>query len=231
MNYKELFIEYEFLNPLKKEELYECLEKAHQGDMKARNKAINHNIKLVFNFVNKNYQNNTYDLEELIDVGLIGLIKAVDNFDITTNYKFSPYAYRCIQNEILMHLRKNNKHISNISFNEVFITNNRGDEINIEDTLCDENINIEFDYEIKDSFLEIRKLINTLPPKEKEIIFYHFGFYGKCYSQREIASILGISQPHISRLLPKILTKLKYKIEKNFMMESSDKTKEYKHYK
>ena len=138
MNYEELFIESNKLpKPLSKKELYSYLEQYKQGDLKAREQVIIHNIRLVLNQVSKKFANTPYDKKELVSIGVVGLVKSVDTFDTDKNFEFATYATRCIDNEILMFLRKGKKSAFDQSINTPIGTDKEGNEKKIEDILED----------------------------------------------------------------------------------------------
>ena len=215
MNYNDLFIEQKLTNPLSKEETYYYFEKYKSKDMKAREIIINHNIKLVLYRVTKRFINFPYDKKELIQIGLVGLIKAVDTFDISKSIQFSSYASKCIDNEILMFVRKGNKYINDESLDRTIETGIEGNSVKIGDNIKDETCNIEINYEEKEEQLIIDKIIMSLPERDKEIIMLHFGFIdNKIFTQKEIATKLNISQPQVSRLLSKILERISIELTK-----------------
>lgn len=215
MNYNDLFIEQKLPNPLSKEETYYYFEKYKSKDMKAREIIINHNIKLVLYRVTKRFINFPYDKKELIQIGLVGLIKAVDTFDISKSIQFSSYASKCIDNEILMFVRKGNKYINDESLDRTIETGIEGNSVKIGDNIKDETCNIEINYEEKEEQLIIDKIIMSLPERDKEIIMLHFGFIdNKIFTQKEIATKLNISQPQVSRLLSKILERISIELTK-----------------
>lgn len=180
--------------PLKKEEIYDYFEKMKNGDMAARDKIINHNIRLVINEVIKKFSNSPYDLKELVSIGLIGLIKSVDTFDITKELQFSTYSTRCINNEILMFMRKSKKYINDTSLNQAIGTDKEGKELKLEDTLSDINSDFALEYEDNETYKVIRNVVNNLPDRNKNIIIKHFGFKNNNpMTQREIADELGLS--------------------------------------
>ena len=152
MKYNDLFIDSKLPKPLKTEEIYEYFEKMKSGDMTAREKIINHNIRLVINEVIKKFSNSPYDLNELVSVGLIGLVKSVDTFDTAKGLQFATYSTRCIDNEILMFLRKGKKSAFDQSINTPIGTDKEGNEKKIEDILEDDTSDFVSDYEDKQLF-------------------------------------------------------------------------------
>ena len=222
MDYNELFIEDKLPDPLSQSELYSYFEKMKSGDTKAREIIIKHNIKLVFNQVMKRFYNIPYEKKELVSIGLIGLIKSVDTFDTSKKLQFATYSTRCIDNEILMFLRKGKKYINDDSLDRPLNTDKDGNELSIEDTLSDENSDFVSDYEQKETFIIIRQLVEELPERDKEIITLHFGFINdKPLTQKEIADKLDISQSYVSRLITKILKRIKQQLRERGIVESS----------
>lgn len=207
----KLFIDNELPEPLSKKELYECFKKYKLGDNKEKEKIILHNIRLVLKETSK-FNFSYYDRNEMVSVGLIGLIKAVDSFDITKNFSFNTYAIPCIRNEILMFLRKNSKRKMEISIESSFI-NKTGENqgLCIEDILnTDEDYNIAIDCENNEINNIVRNIIKELPYREKEIVILYFGFLNnKIYNQKEIAKKLNISQSYVSKILTNTLNRVR----------------------
>lgn len=204
-----LFIESKLPPVLTKVQLYEQLKKYQAGDLEARNIVITHNIRLVLNVVNNRFWNTQFDKKELVSIGLIGLIKSVDTFDITKNFEFSTYAARIINNEILMFMRKNKYYIKEDNLSKIIQSSKNGKQFELENILSDENIDFVSDYETKETNYEVQNLIELLPDREKEIIKLYFGFYDRCYTQTEIAIKFNTSQSIISRIIKKILADFK----------------------
>lgn len=197
-------------------ELQSNFEKYKTGDLKAREKIIKSNIRLVI-LIAKKYNVEGCDLEDLVSIGTIGLIKAVDTYDIKRQIRFSTYAVRCIDNEILMNIRKNKikkNSIQTVNIEDALLCDFEGNELKYLDILEDKNS--DFVTEIIDNFLssELLSIINSLTEKEKMLITLYFGFDGNKYKQKEIAHMLGISQSYISRLISHVLKKIKIKIMK-----------------
>lgn len=212
MHYNNLIMEQELPKPLTRNELYECLKLMKMGNDKARQVVIIHNIRFVLYQVSK-FSNVPYDKDELVSVGLIGLIKSVDTFNIDRNFEFATYASRCIINEILLFIRKSKKYINDESLHTSVLKDYNGIEIKLEDTLEDIKVNFVSDYEKKETCYEIRNLLDTLSGRDKEIIMLRFGFFDRVYNQREISEMLNISQSLVSRLIIKALKKLRFEIE------------------
>lgn len=190
----------------------DSLLKYKEGDIKERERVILYSIRLVYYIVRK-YKNNPYLPEDLFSIGLIGLIRAVDTFNIERNSKFSTYACTCINNEILMFLRKSKKNEVEISLNTTFI--NKEKQIPLQDILIDDNINILLDYEERETKKELLEIIERLPENEKKVIKLFFGFNGRICAQREIAEVLNVSQSYTSRLIKKALQKIQIQLKMN----------------
>ena len=183
--------------------------KAKKGDSQARNELILHNLRLVSHIVRKYYASSKCQ-EDLISIGTIGLIKAVDTFNVTAGAKFATYAARCIQNEILMHFRSQKKLSSEISLNDTIDIDRDGNPLTYIDVIsCDDSLTS--DIERKISSDKARKYVDTLlTPREKRILTLRYGLGGKPpLTQREIATILNISRSYVSRLEKSALEKLR----------------------
>lgn len=181
---------------------------------KARQALITHNLRLVV-YIAKKFENSGVPVEDLISIGTIGLIKSVNTFRPEKNIKLATYSSRCIENEILMHLRKTNSHKGDVSIDEPLNVDWDGNELLLSDVLGSEpdevNRNIEYDDEKK----LLLKTVDALPDREKLIMNMRFGLgrYNE-HTQKEVADILGISQSYISRLEKRIIARLKTEIEK-----------------
>ena len=195
--------------PLSKEEEIKYVEMSMEGDEFARNKLIEHNLRLVV-FLSKKYENTGVDLEDLVSIGTIGLIKGVNTYKLDKNIKLATYASRCIDNEILMFLRKNKRRKGEISFEDSLSYDSEGNELHLEDILgTDEDIvtrPLEEEIEKKILYDELIKLND----RDKEIMMLRYGLCGrKEKTQKEVAETLGISQSYISRIEKKVINKLK----------------------
>lgn len=195
--------------PLSKEEEEFYLVMAGDGDQFARDKLIEHNLRLVV-FLAKKYENTGVDLEDLVSIGTIGLMKGIKTFSMDKNIKLATYASRCIDNEILMFLRKNKKIKTEVSFDESLSFDADGNELRLEDVLgTDADIvsrPLEDDLNKKLMMQEIDKL-NT---RDKEIIIMRYGLFNtEEKTQKEVADLLGISQSYISRIEKKVIRRLK----------------------
>ena len=195
--------------PLEKSMEEELVIKSNNGDMHARNKLIEHNLRLVV-FLAKKYDNTMYDLEDLVSIGTIGLIKGVKTYKLDKNIKLATYASRCIDNEILMFLRKNKRRKVEISFEDSINLDQDGNELHLEDVLGTPDDIVEKEYEsIVDKELLIKEIEN-LNKRDKEILTLRYGLYNqKEYTQKEVADMLGISQSYISRIEKKSIKRLK----------------------
>ena len=195
--------------PLSREEETKYVELSMQGNKKAREKLIEHNLRLVV-FLSKKYENTGIDLEDLVSIGTIGLIKGVNTYKLDKNIKLATYASRCIDNEILMYLRKNKKRRTEISFEDSLSYDGEGNELHLEDVLgTDADIvtkGLEEETEKKLLYQEIAKLKG----RDKEIMILRYGLFGqKEKTQKEVAMMLNISQSYISRIEKKVIKRLK----------------------
>ena len=195
--------------PLSKEEEEYYLVMASDGDNFARDKLIEHNLRLVV-FLAKKYENTGVDLEDLVSIGTIGLMKGIKTFSMDKNIKLATYASRCIDNEILMFLRKNKKVKTEVSIDSSLSFDVDGNELHLEDVLGTDPdiVTRPLEDELNKNLMlgEIEKL----PEREKEIIIMRYGLYGKEEkTQKEVADILGISQSYISRIEKKVIKRLK----------------------
>ena len=195
--------------PLSKEEEVMYVERSMKGDEEARNILIEHNLRLVV-FLAKKYENTKLDLEDLVSIGTIGLIKGVNTYKLDKNIKLATYASRCIDNEILMYLRKTKKKRTEISFEDSLSFDADGNELHLEEVLgTDADIvtkGLEDELDRKLLYQEVAKLEG----RDKEIIEYRYGLNGKKeLTQKEVASLMGISQSYISRIEKKVIKKLR----------------------
>lgn len=200
--------------PLSKEEEYQLLIKLPNGDKAAKAMLIERNLRLVV-YIARKFENTKINIEDLISIGTIGLIKAINTFDIEKKIKLATYASRCIENEILMHLRKTNKLRSEVSFDEPLNIDWDGNELLLSDILgTDEDI-IERDIEASVDKKLLRKALDQLTGREKQIMELRFGLVGsEKMTQKDVADLLGISQSYISRLEKKIIKRLQKEFEK-----------------
>lgn len=222
MNYDEVFIESNKLPKLlTQKELYSYFEQYGQGDLNAREEIIIHNIKLVLNRVYKKFVNTPYDKKELVSIGLVGLVKSVDTFDAGKKIEFSTYAIRCINNEILMFLRKNKKSANVQSIYTPIGTDKEGNEKKIEDIIEDDTSDFVSDYENKVTYSEVRKVVYSLTDRDREIILLHFGFIdNRTYTHKEIADKFEVSRSYVSRLIAKIIKKIGMQLQSDGFIET-----------
>ena len=190
-----------FPEPLSEKEEKEALSKLQTGDEEARNMLIEHNLRLVAHIVKK-FEVHDYDTDDLISIGTIGLIKGVDTYKPDKNIKLTTYIAKCIQNEILMYFRANNKNNKNISLNEPVGFDKEGNEIRLLDIMESGEPPALEQIGLKDDTKKLYRLLEQiLPERERQVLVMRYGLYqGKEYTQREIAGKLGISRSYISRI-------------------------------
>ena len=204
-----------FRQPLSPEEEQQYLQKVLQGDLEARNHLVIHNMRLVAHIVKK-YHNYEKEAEDLISVGTIGLIKAIDTFNPQASNRLVTYASKCIENEILMLLRYKKKSAKDISIYEPIGSDKEGNEIQILDVICEPEVEFEKmilykegKEKLYDIFMEMKE------SREKYILIHRYGLFGREeMTQREIAGKLGISRSYVSRIEKKALENLRKKFEK-----------------
>ena len=199
---------------LTQDEEYNLVEKMKNGSEEAKNQLIEHNLRLVV-YTAQKFDNTSVNIEDLISIGTIGLIKAVSSFDNEKNIKMATYASRCIENEILMHLRKVAKVKKEVSLDEPLNTDAEGNELCISDILSSENDDVTKNIDKQDEKDNLKRVLNDLTEKEKEIMCMRYGLSGKSeMTQKEVADFFEISQSYISRIEKKILGKMKVEILK-----------------
>ena len=182
----------------------------------ARDKLIEHNLRLVV-YIAKRFENTGAGIEELISIGTVGLIKAISTFNKDKNIKLATYASRCIENEILMYIRKTACHKREVSIDEPLSVDRDGNELLLSDIIGSESDSISKDMEADEERKIIREAVKNLTPRERVIIEMRYGLFGGDeLTQKEVADILGISQSYISRLEKKIMTELRKVIEAKF---------------
>ncbi len=211
-----------FPKPLTKEEELECIERLQKGDKKARETLINHNLRLVAHIVKK--YNNSLEADDLISVGTIGLIKAVDNFDGSKGVLLSTYASRCIENEILMLIRANKKHKDIISLNTLLSPKVDSDDMELTNVIASESEEDVFHLiETGCMMQDVEKAMKAcLSPMEQEIIKYRYGICGyDVKTQKEVAEIFNISRSYISRIESKVIKIL----QKNLIKDEDENQK------
>lgn len=221
-----------FPKPLSLEEEKEAFEKMKQGDKKAREKLISHNLRLVAHIVKKY----TYSLEadDLLSVGTIGLIKAIDTFDYDKKVQLSTYAARCINNEILMLIRSNKKHKNVVSLNSLTSNNEDDKDLELKDVLASDDEEIFMQVENNLIMQKIKNIISSkLDDREQVVIKLRYGIdCDRALTQKEVAQELGISRSYISRIENKTLKVIKEEFEKgeqqtDFLKQESSMTKKF----
>lgn len=201
--------------PLNKEEEETIMQELSNGDESHRDLLVVHNLRLVV-YIAKKYECPTATTEDLVSIGTIGLMKAVNTFNPEKNIKLATYASRCIENEILMYLRKASNSKTELSLDEPLSVDWDGNELTLRDVLGTEPDEICQDMEFEDEKKLLRNIIKKLPPKEQSIMQQRFGLAGhKVYTQKQLADKMGISQSYISRLEKRILAKIRKEIEIN----------------
>lgn len=199
------------LTAAEEEALFKRIEKDPE---EVKSELITHNLRLVV-YIAKKFDAAGAGIEDLISIGTIGLIKAVGSFCPDRGIKLATYASRCIENEILMYLRKTTNLRSEISLDEPLNVDWDGNELLLSEVLGTENDEISREIEIEDEHNILKQLVLSLPPRERQIMEMRFGMFGyEEYTQKQIADCLGISQSYISRLEKRIIDKLKKSIEK-----------------
>ncbi|MBQ6337016.1 MAG: RNA polymerase sporulation sigma factor SigE [Ruminococcus sp.] len=200
--------------PLTKDEEAIIMQKIRDGDEKAREPLIVHNLRLVV-YIAKKFENSNVNIEDLISIGTIGLIKAVNTFSPDRNIKLATYASRCIENEILMFLRKTAQSKYEVSIEEPLSTDWDGNELLLSDILGSDSDTVSADIEQEVEISQLMEAVSRLNTREAMIMELRFGLNGnKEHTQKEVADLLGISQSYISRLEKKIISKLKLDLEK-----------------
>ena len=199
-----------FLSPLTMEQESECLKKMKNGDLEARNELIERNMRLVAH-VAKKYQNPEDEMEDLISIGTIGLIKAVETYKEDYGSRLATYAARCIDNELLMHFRAKKKTSKEVSLYEPIGTDKEGNQIQLLDVVVSEDEDV---VELLEQDRKVRRLNEIIPQtlsgRELFIIINRYGLYGKkTMTQREIARKLGISRSYVSRIEKRVIEKLR----------------------
>ena len=195
--------------PLSREAEEFYLVMAQDGDVMAKDKLIEHNLRLVV-FLAKKYENVKVDLEDLVSIGTIGLIKAINTYSMDKNIKLATYASRCIDNEILMYLRKNKKRMGEVSLEESLSFDAEGNELHLEDIIGTDADIVPKNIEENDDKKLMIEEINKLNERDKEIMTLRYGLFGKQEkTQKEVADMLGISQSYISRIEKKVIRKLR----------------------
>lgn len=207
-----------FPEPLSLEEERKCLELKSLGDKEARAKLIEHNLRLVAHIVKK-YDTKDKEVDDLISIGTIGLIKGIDSFKNDKNIKLTTYCAKCIQNEVLMYFRNNKKHINDVSLNDSIGFDKDGNEINLIDVIKSDDEDILTTLHNKDSVDTLIKYLNILNEREKEIIVKRYGLFNNDeLTQKEISEQMNISRSYVSRIEKRALLK----IYKKFLKEKKE---------
>lgn len=194
--------------PLEREEEERLVEQAEKGDRRARNKLIEHNLRLVV-FLAKKYENTGVDLEDLVSIGTIGLIKGVSTYKPDKNIKLATYASRCIDNEILMFLRKNKKRKGEVSFEDSLKFDAEGNELRLEDILGTDADIVTKGLESETERSLLYSEIGRLSERDQKIMILRYGLYNSTeMTQKDVAEVLGISQSYISRIEKKVIRRL-----------------------
>lgn len=197
-----------FPDPLTKDEEEDCINKTLQGDKQARAKLIEHNLRLVAHIVKK-FETTNHDIDDLIGIGTIGLIKGIDSYSPNKNVKITTYAAKCIENEILMYFRANKKNSKNISINEGIGFDKEGNEITIEDVLQTPDVDYVEEITKNDNIKSLKQYLKILNPREKKILTARYGLNNQEeQTQKEIAQKLGISRSYVSRIEKRATTKI-----------------------
>ena len=195
--------------PLSSQEEQDLLERLMEKDIKAKNVLIERNLRLVV-YIAKKFENSGVNIEDLISIGTIGLMKAINSYNLDKNIKLATYASRCIENEILMFLRKNNRIKTEISIDEPINTDSEGNDLSLGDILGTDNDSIFKSIEENDNKKVLMQAIQKLNKREKTIMQLRYGFDGyEELTQKEVADKLGISQSYISRIEKKVINNLK----------------------
>jgi len=195
--------------PFTREEEEYFVKLKEEGSIEAKEKLIEHNLRLVV-FLAKKYENTGVDLEDLVSIGSIGLIKGINTFSSSKNIKLATYASRCIDNEILMYLRKNKKIKAEISIDQALSLDGEGNELHLEDIIGTDKDDVSKKIEVKDDKALMLNEILSLKPRDREIMILRYGLLGSDeYTQKEVADKLGISQSYISRIEKKVIKRLK----------------------
>lgn len=203
--------------PLKGAEEQEALEALERGEEAAKQRLVEHNLRLVV-YIARRFENTGINLEDLISIGTIGLIKAIGTYRLDKKIKLATYASRCIENEILMHIRKTSNQKAEVSLDEPINMDCDGNELLLSDILGTDEDMILRPLEDDVDICVLRQALRELPDREREIVFMRFGLEGrKELTQKEVAQKMGISQSYISRLEKRIMQRLK----KEFLRQTS----------
>ncbi len=200
--------------PLTKQQEEKILCEIEEENFENRELLVVHNLRLVV-YIARKFENTGVGIEDLVSIGTIGLIKAVNTFRPSKKIKLATYASRCIENEILMYLRKIAKNKNELSFDEPLNVDWDGNELLLSDVLGSDSDSVNRNIEYQDEKKQLLRCVKNLSERERQIMTMRFGLFGsKEYTQKQVADILGISQSYISRLEKRIVEKLKREIEK-----------------
>lgn len=203
--------------PLKGQQEQAALEALELGDERAKQTLVEHNLRLVV-YIARRFENTGINIEDLISIGTIGLMKAIGTYRLEKKIKLATYASRCIENEILMYIRKTANQKAEISLDEPINMDGEGNELLLSDILGTDEDTISRPLEEDVDKAILRQALETLPPREQEIVFLRYGLEGrKELTQKEVAQTMGISQSYISRLEKRILQRLR----KEFLRQTS----------
>ena len=204
-----------FPDPLSPEEEEKTISLMLEGDADARAKLIEHNLRLVAHIVKK-FDNSSYDQDDLISIGTIGLIKGIDSYNKSKSTKITTYAARCIENEILMYFRSNKKNNNTISLNDAIGYDKDGNEVSLMEIVKDDSLDIADMLHLKENTLLLKDYFKVLTPREKEILVKRYGLaQEEEQTQKEIAKKLHISRSYVSRIEKRALTKVLREFLKN----------------
>lgn len=197
-----------FPEPLSSDEEMMCIDKMLQGDKEARNSLIEHNLRLVAHIVKK-FESSTNDVDDLIGIGTVGLIKGIDTYSPLKKVKLTTYAAKCAENEILMYFRANKKNAKNVSIYDGISYDKEGNEITVLDILKTKDPDYLEDLYVKDNIQLLKKYFSILSKREREIICMRYGIGGGDEkTQKEIANSMGISRSYVSRIEKRAITKM-----------------------
>ena len=204
-----------FPEPLSSDEERVYIQRMQQGDRDARNQLIEHNLRLVAHIVKK-FESNVNDVDDLIGIGTVGLIKGIDTYSLNKKVKLTTYAAKCAENEILMYFRSNKKNAKNISIYDGISYDREGNEITVLDIMKTKNHDYLDDIYLKDNIVLLKKYFSVLSSREKEILSMRYGL-GKQeeLTQKEIAKSMGISRSYVSRIEKRAITKILREFIKN----------------
>lgn len=204
-----------FPDPLSKDEEEKLIERLANKDVEARNKLIEHNLRLVAHIVKK-FERIENNADDLISIGTIGLIKGIDSFKPDKKNRITTYVARCIENEILMHFRANKKNNNNVSLNDSIGYDKDGNEINLIDVIKANSIDIVEHLHNKDNLEHINTILNILTTREKDIIIKRYGLFNNDeLTQKEISKELNISRSYVSRIEKRAISKMYREFKKN----------------